>query len=167
MYWGMGIQHYFANDNAAAAPAFEAALALYRKVGDRTQEGWAMHQLGSTLLKLGRIGDARSLVSGGLRLFTEAGDVAGVTLGLDDLAAVAVAEDDLPRAARLSGLARRLQDQSGTDLAGIVLRSFEVISRPNVANLMAADELARYEAEGAAMSMADGVRYAVGEAEPA
>ena len=33
-YWGIGIQHYFAGDNAEAAVAFEAALALYRKVGD-------------------------------------------------------------------------------------------------------------------------------------
>ena len=32
---------------------------------------------------------------------------------------------------------------------------------------MAPAELARYEAEGAAMSMADGVRYALGETEPA
>ena len=95
MQWGMGIQHYFANDNAAAAPAFSAPLELYRKVGDRTQEAWSLHQLGLSLLKLGRHRRGRSPVGGGLRLFTEAGDVAGVTLGLDNFSAVAAADGDL------------------------------------------------------------------------
>jgi tetratricopeptide (TPR) repeat protein len=166
VYFGIGIQQYFAHDNEAAAPAFEAALALYRQVGDRTQEGWAMHQLGSTVLKLGRTDEARRLVSGGLTLFNEAGDVAGVALGLDDLAAVAVAEGDLARAARLHGLALRIQASSGTRLASVVESTFEVGSRPNVGSLLAPDELARYEAEGAAMSLAEGIQYAIGEAQP-
>ena len=163
--WGIGIQHYFANDNAAAVPAFSAALELYRKVGDRTQEAWSLHQLGLSLLKLGDIDEARPLLADGLRLFNEAGDVAGVTLGLDNLSAVATADGDLPRAARLAGLARRIQVSSGTGLAGVVETAFEASTRPNVARLMEPAELARYEAEGAAMSLADGVRYALGETE--
>ncbi len=53
VYWGIAIQHYFARDYAAAAPAFEAALELYRRLGDRTQEAWSLHQLGLSNLKLG------------------------------------------------------------------------------------------------------------------
>ena len=165
VYWGIGIQHYFARDNVAAAAAFESALPLYRKVGDRTQEAWSLHQLGSTRLKLGEVDVARGLLADGLRLFTEAGDVAGVTLGLDDLAAIAVADGDLPRAARISGLARRIQASSGTGLAGVVEDMFEGATRPNAGRLLAPDEYARYAAEGAAMSMLDGVRYALGEVE--
>ncbi len=118
--WGIGIQHYFANDNAAAVPAFRASLDLYRKVGDLTQEAWSLHQLGLSLLKLGELDEARVMLAEGLRLFAEAGDVAGVTLGLDNFSAVAAADGDLPRAARLSGLARRIQVSSGTGLAGVV-----------------------------------------------
>ena len=74
-----------------AAPAFEAALALYRKLGDRTQEALvaAPARLGAAQAR--RDSTRRAARSAaGLRLFAEAGDVAGVTLGLDDLAAVAV-----------------------------------------------------------------------------
>ncbi|HEY6570294.1 MAG TPA: tetratricopeptide repeat protein [Candidatus Limnocylindrales bacterium] len=163
VYWGIGIQHYFAQDNAAAAQAFEAALALNRKVGDRTQEAWSLHQLGSARLKLGDTAVAHELLAEGLRMFAEAGDVAGVTLGLDHMAAVAVSEGDLPRAARLSGLARRIQASSGTGLAGVVESGFEVDTRATASQALAADELARYEAEGSAMPLPEGVRYALGE----
>jgi tetratricopeptide (TPR) repeat protein len=165
--WGIGIQHYFANDNAAAEPAFRASLELYRKLGDRTQEAWSLHQLGLSLLKLGKLDEARGPLAEGLRLFAEAGDVAGVTLGLDNFSSVAAADGDLPKAARLSGLARRIQASSGTGLAGVVEQSFEAATRPNAGRLMPPADFARYEAEGAAMSMADGVRYALGETEPA
>ena len=43
------------DDDAPAAPAFEAALALYRKLGDRTQEAWSLHQLGTRGCRLGEL----------------------------------------------------------------------------------------------------------------
>ena len=165
VYWGTGIQHYFARDNAAAAPALEAALKLYRVLGDRTQEAWSLHQLGLANLKLGNTDAARMYLADGLRLFTAAGDIAGVTLGLDDMAAIAVVDGDLVRAARLAGLARRIQASSGTGLAGVVGNVFEMADRPNAKATMTAEDFARYEAEGAAMPMLDGVRYALGEIE--
>ncbi len=165
VYWGIGIQHYFARDNAAAAPAFEAALALYRRLGDRTQEAWSLHQIGLSRLKLGQTDVAREQLADGLRLFMAAGDVAGVTLGLDDLSAVAVADDDLARALRLQGLARRIQASSGTGLAGVVENAFELATRPDARSLMTPEDVARYEAEGASLPIDDGVRYALGEVE--
>ncbi len=165
VFWGIGVQHYFARDNAAAAPAFEAALALYRRLGDRTQEAWSLHQLGLSRLKLGETTVARGQLAEGLRLFMAAGDVAGVTLGLDDLSAVAVADDDLARAVRLQGLARRIQASSGTGLAGVVESAFEVATRPDARTLMAPEDVARYEVEGASLAIDDGVRYALGEVE--
>ena len=88
--------------------------------------------------------------------------MAGVTLGLDDLAALAVVAGDLPRAARLQGLARRIQAASGTGLAGVVDEAFERASRPNAANRLEPEELERYRAEGATLALEDGVRYALG-----
>ena len=162
--WGIGIRHYFRNENELAAEALEQALVLARDVGDRTLEAWARHQLGSTRIKLGDLEAARSHLHTGLRLFDAAGDVAGVTLGLDDLASLAVAQDDLPRAARLQGLARRLQAVSGTGLAGFVDDAFEQATRPNVANRLSPGDLGRYRGEGATLSLEDGVRYALGDA---
>jgi tetratricopeptide (TPR) repeat protein len=164
---GIGIQRYFGNDNAAAAEAMEASLQLYRKVGDRTQEAWALKQLGSARLKLGQTDAARLLLRDGLRLFDAAGDVAGVTMLLDDLSAVAVADGDLPRAARLQGLARRIQATSGTGLAGFVQDAFEDATRPTARKRLDPADLARYRDEGAAMPLPDGVRYALDEPVPA
>ncbi len=161
--WGIGIQAYFGNDNVSAAPAFGEALELYRRVGDRTQEAWALHQLGSTRLKLGDPEAARSLVRDALRIFDDAGDIAGVTLALDDLSAVAVTDGDLARAARLQGLARRLQASSGAGLAGVVQDAFERVTRADASNRLDPGELARHRAEGAALPLPDGVRYALGE----
>ena len=95
-----------------------------------------------------------------------AGDVAGVTLGLDDLAAVAVGDGDLVRAARLSGprpahpgaLGHRPRGRRGERVrAGDPARRRDSTTPP--------EDLARYEAEGAALPIDDGVRYALGEVE--
>ncbi len=161
--WGIGVQAYFRNDNATAAPAFAEALELYRRVGDRTQEAWSLHQLGSARLKLGEPDAARQHVRDALRIFDAAGDIAGVTLALDDLSAVAVVDGDMPRAARLQGLARRIQATSGAGLASVVLESFEAVTRPNANNRLDPAELARLQEEGAAMPLPKGVRYALGE----
>ena len=145
--------------------AFESALALYRKLGDRTQEAWSLHMLGTARLRLGETDVARGQLAAGLQMFMSAGDVAGVTLGLDDLAAVAVGDGDLVRAARLSGLARRIQASSGTGLAGAVENVFELATKPDTGGVMSPEDLARYQAEGAALPINDGVRYALGEIE--
>jgi tetratricopeptide (TPR) repeat protein len=164
--WGIGVQAYFANDNVTAAPAFEEALGLYRKVGDRTQEAWALHQLGSTRLKLGETDLARTHIRDALRIFDGAGDIAGMTMAFDDLSAVAVADGDVTRAARLQGLARRLQTSSGTGLATVVQEAFEQLTRPDASDRLDPTELERRRAEGAALPLPDGVRYALGSEVP-
>jgi predicted ATPase/class 3 adenylate cyclase len=164
--WAQGIQAYFSNDNAAAAPFFAEALDLYRKVGDRTQEAWALHQLGSARLKLGQTAEARELIRSALRIFEDTGDISGMTMALDDLAAVAVTDGDLDRAARLDGLARRLQASSGAMLAGLVQQAFESATRPEASNRMDPQELEHHRAEGAAFALPDGVRYALGQDVP-
>ena len=162
--WGIGIRHYFAGENEEALAGFQAALPLARRIGDRTLEGWTLHQLGSAELKLGSLEAARDHYRAGLVLFDGAGDVAGVTLALDDLSAVAASDGDLPRAARLQGLARRIQAASGTGLAGVVDEAFERATRPNAATRLAQEDLDRFRAEGASLSLEEGVRYALGRA---
>lgn len=102
-----------------------------------------------------------------MRHFHAAGDVAGITLTLDDLSAVTVADGDLPRAARLRGAARNLTTVSGAGLAGYVEDTFEARVRPGVRSHMSEEDLARYGAEGAAMTLDEAVAYALGGADPA
>ena len=72
-------------------------------------------------------------------------------------------DGDFVRAARLSGLARRVQASSGTGLAGAVENAFELATKPDTGGVMSPEDLARYQAEGAALPINDGVRYALGE----
>ena len=43
--------------------------------------------------------------------------------------------------------------------------AFEVATRPDARSSMAPEDVARYEAEGASLTIDDGVRYALGEVE--
>ncbi len=162
--WGMGTREYFMGRNEAAAATFRRALPLAQAIGDRTLEAWTRHQLGTSTLKLGEVDVARDEMRGALRLFDAAGDVAGVTLAFDDLAAVAVAEGNLPDAARLQALARRLQAASGTGIAGVVDEAFERATRPNAAGRLSPEDLARYREETTGVSLEAGVRFALGDA---
>ena len=124
-------------------------------------EAWALHMLGSGLLRNGETDEARRHVEHAMRHFHAAGDAAGLTLTLDDMSAVAVADGDLDRAARLRGAARSLTTETGTGLATYVEDAFESGVRPGIRSHMAADEVERLGAEGAAMSLDEAVAYAL------
>jgi len=83
----------------------------------------------------------------------------------DDLelaAAVAVAEDDFPRAARLWGAARALSSAGGVRLADFVDEQYEFYSRPNARFTLPPEELERYAEEGRRMTLDESVAYALG-----
>ena len=94
------------------------------------------------------------------RYFKEAGDVAGITLVLDDLSGVALFDDDLPRAGRMWGAARHLQEITGADLASFNETGFGSLGYPTARQVLPPDDLERYAAEGAAMSLDEAVAYA-------
>ena len=70
-------------------------------------------------------------------------------------------EGDLPRAARLRGAARNLTTETGAGLAGFVEDTFEAGVRPGVRSHMSEADLARYGAEGAAMTLDEAIAYAL------
>jgi predicted ATPase/class 3 adenylate cyclase len=159
--WALGSHHYFRGAPEAALPFFREALEQFRLAGDRTMEAWALKMLGSAELKLGRLDEAREALRHSLRHFHEASDTAGITIVFDDLSSTAVADGDLPRAARLRGAARALQATTGTTLARFVDETFEQGTRPSARQAMGPDELARHEAEGRAMTLDAAVAYAL------
>jgi hypothetical protein len=130
-------------------------------------EAWSLHMLGTGLLRAGDAVEAKGYIEHATRHFYAAGDTAGLTLTLDDLSAVAVVEGDFPRAARLRGAARNLTTETGTGLAGFVEDSFEAGIRPGVRSHMSEEDLARYGAEGAAMTLDEAIAYALEDADPA
>lgn len=159
--WAIGNFFYFREEPEEGARRFRQALEIFRRLGDRTMEAWSLHMLGTALLRLGQLDEAETTVRHALRHFRDAGDAAGFTLVLDDLSAAAVARGDLPRAARLRGAARNLSAETGATLASFVEEWFEQAIRPNARTAMTPEELRRYEAEGAAMSLDGMVEYAL------
>jgi predicted ATPase/class 3 adenylate cyclase len=159
--WALGNYHYFRESPGNGVEQFREALAVFRDVGDRTMEAWSLHMLGTGLLRTGDVAGARDAITHAIRHFVDAGDAAGLTLTLDDASAVAVADGDLPRAARLRGAARNLTAETGAGLAGYVEDSFEWRARPGVRSRMSEAEVARYGAEGAAMTLDQAVAYAL------
>jgi predicted ATPase/class 3 adenylate cyclase len=164
--WGIGGLYYFASDVAEAERWYVRSLEHFRAARNRTMEAWALHMLGSTVLKLGRTESAADMMRHALRHFHEAGDLSGITLVLDDLSAVAVTDGDLERAARLRGAARQLTQSTGTELARLVEEMFEQATRPNARVAMDAGELERLQVEGSGLALDTAVAYALGETDP-
>ena len=125
-------------------------------------EAWSLHMLALAAAGQHHFDEARELATHALRHFYEAGDIAGVTLVIDDLAIVAANAADLPRAGRLWGAARHLQQTSGATLADYVEQNYAMFGVPTPHHAMSADELAPLAAEGAAMGLDELVAYALG-----
>ena len=165
--WGIGNSKYFRQTPGSGEDEFRQTLEMFRTVGEVTMEAWSQHMLGTALLRNGEVGEARDHVQDAVRNFYAAGDASGLTLTLDDLSSIAVVDGDLPRAARLRGAARNLTTETGAQLAGFVEDTFETGVRPGVRSHMSEEDLARYGAQGAAMTLDQAVAYALEVADPA
>ena len=164
--WGLGNYRYFRTFPGNGVDQFRETLTIFREVGDLTMEAWGLHMLGTSLLRNGQVDEARGYIAHAIRHFQAAGDAAGLTLTFDDMSAVAVADGDLPRAARLRGAARNLTIETGAQLAGWVEDTFESGVRPGIRTKMSSEDLARYGAEGAAWTLDQATAYALEGADP-
>jgi predicted ATPase/class 3 adenylate cyclase len=160
--WGRGNRKYFSEGPDAGRAEFEAALEKFRRTGDRTMEAWSLHMVGGSLLRQERPDESRPLLHEALQHFHAAGDAAGMTMLIDDLSAQALADEDPERAARLWGAGRALATATGATLASYTDGWIEGLLRPNVKTAVGPDDLKRWAAEGAAMTLDEAVAYAMG-----
>ncbi|MEA2547727.1 MAG: hypothetical protein QOE42_325 [Chloroflexota bacterium] len=159
--WGIGNWLYFHDAEDRGSTFFEEALGVFRRLGDRTMEAWSHHMLGTAQIRTGSSEASQRNVEAALRLFHGYGDVAGITLCLDDFASIAIANGDVPRAARLWGAARALSAAGGVGLADFVDTQFEFYGRPSARHSIDPAELDRYALEGRAMTLDESVAYAL------
>jgi predicted ATPase/class 3 adenylate cyclase len=159
--WGLGSFHYFSGDAVEAEKWYERSLELHRASGQRTMEAWSLHMLAMSAVGLRHFDDARANGRHALRHFFEAGDVSGVTLSLDDLAIIALADGESARAGRLWGAARQLQQSTGTALADFVDQNSVLYGVATPRETLPPDDLAKLAAEGAAMGLDEIVAYAL------
>jgi predicted ATPase/class 3 adenylate cyclase len=151
--WGRGNMRYFSNSIDPGSEDLRRALELFRKVGDRTMEAWSLHMLGGAEVRTGDLVSAREHLSAALRLFQDASDTAGITLILDDVSSLVIAEGDPERAARIWGAARNLAMTTGAQLASVVDNTIELEARPNVRTRFSPERLDELAREGVAMTL--------------
>ena len=159
--WGIGNYRYFKNAPDQGIDYVREALEIFRREGEQSMEAWSLHMIGTGLIRQGKFEEASGGLRDALRLFHGAGDVAGITLALDDLASEAVGLGDLPRAAQLWGAARALSAASGVGLADLVDTKYET-RRPNARASMSPADLEHYAQLGRSMTLDESVAYALG-----
>ncbi len=159
--WGIGNWLYFHAADDSGISQFDEALDVFRRLGDRTMEAWSHHMLGIAQIRFGQLDEARRNGHAAMRLFHGFGDVAGITLSLDDFASIAIAAGDLLRAAKLWGAARALSAAGGVGLADFVDSQFEFYGRPSTRDTIDPEELDRNAQEGRAMTLDESVAYAL------
>ena len=165
LLWGLGGYLLFVGEFAAAEERMRQSLESHRSSGQPTMEAWTLHMLGIAMLMQGRTAEAGVPAAEALRHFDAAGDVSGITMALDALAVVAAGDGERPRAGRLWGVARSLQESSGTGLADWDATLYADMAI-GVRNVLSDEELHQSAAEGAALSIGEAVAYALREADP-
>jgi len=161
--WGLaGLEYEMGEFDAAEAHGTEA-LAVLRELGERFQTGWALHLVGITAIRLGRLEVARARLSEGLRLFHQAEDTSAIVILLADFGELALAEGDPEGALRCGGAEATLRESTGVGLSGWLLRPLEE-RRKLAEQLTSRASAARAWAEGCNMSIDEAVESALSQA---
>jgi hypothetical protein len=122
----------------------------------------------SPLFHLGRIarlqGDyisAQAQHAEGLRMFWGMGDRRGLGYSLSGFACLALAEEELERAARIFGAVDSIREGLGSLLEAILQSEYEH-AKAVTRELLGEEDFTAAWSSGYAMSMEDAVRYALG-----
>ena len=84
--WGLGTAQYFSEDWPVAVDTFRAAEEALSAGDDEFMQGWVLHMLGTTEIRLGQLDSALGHIRGALVNMRAAGETTGLVLVLDDFA---------------------------------------------------------------------------------
>jgi tetratricopeptide (TPR) repeat protein len=158
--WAFSNIHIVSNEWRATADTALEAFELFEELGDRFGAGWAAHSVGLALTPLGELAEARRYLDRAMRSFSEAGDLTGIGLVLNDFAALAATEKDLERAIRLRAASWAIEQEAGQALVSNMESYYSWAPDPTQSGLTSEQE-ARLNEEGKAMSVEEAVAYAL------
>jgi hypothetical protein len=143
---------------AESLPAFRESLDLYRDLGDRFGEAWALHMLGLAEAVSGAVDEGEAHMRASLDIFLDAGDRSAMSILLNDFAVVAVNRGRYDRALMLHGAAQAIEARTGvglgitaTDIGGTLQRMWEALPK---------DEADRHYASGYEMTADEAIAFA-------
>jgi predicted ATPase/class 3 adenylate cyclase len=117
--WALGNALYFMGRLREAAPALDEAIPLFQKLDDRFSLGWALHTRSLVAMREADLVTGRRLIREALTIFTEAGDLSGMALVVDDAASVALLAGKTTTALRLAGARVASEAATGAGLGSV------------------------------------------------
>lgn len=159
MHWGLAFPYYSEANYVRAHEHLAVSIPILRDLRDTFSLAWALHLSGLIAIRTADRAAARTALGEALKLFSDARDLSGIVMVLDDFSALATAEGDPERAARLAGGAAALQQSSGADLATLAATA-DGRARPGAAELDQKALAAAWE-EGRTMALDEIVAYAL------
>ena len=111
VYWvnlRIGIAYQRIHQYRESIQAFQVGLQHAKEMGERVKTGWALYNIGDTLLLQGKPAEAESYIIDAMKLFREIDNPQGEIVTNYSLSQVALALGDLPRAREHAKIAARL-----------------------------------------------------------
>ena len=143
---------------AEAIAPFRESLGLYRELGDRFGEAWALHMLGLAEATTGALDEGEAHMRASFEIFLDAEDRSAMSILLMDFSVLAVRREQYERALVLFGAAEAIEARTGvglgvtaTDIGGVVDVMWAALPR---------EEAERFRDRGFAMSVDDAIAYA-------
>jgi len=155
----MGHHARLTGDLDAATRLFEQSLSEYAKHGFAWGAARLQGILSSIALDQGDLPRSLALRQASLRLFWEHGDVASIGSVLVDIALVAAQIDQPESAARLLGVAARIQEETGILISGEVFHDDRALKA--VRDRLGTNRLTETLAEGRSLATMVGVAEAL------
>jgi non-specific serine/threonine protein kinase len=159
----LGVALQMSGDFEGARDVMTSRLALGRENGDEFIVWVESSNLSMVERQLGNLDRAESLSREALRIVTARGDAMAIPWLINGLAAVTAAKGELERAATLNGLAAALLEKAGGEWPPDERQQYEGTLAALEAGLEP-EAIERARSSGAAMSMEQGVVYALSEA---
>lgn len=163
----LSLAHSFCGDSARAITYGEEGRAVCDRHGERWHKAYLTMALGVELWQQGEMASAVALEHESLRANRELDDPLGSGLNMEVLAWIAAAEGDHGRAGRLLGILRTTWEAIGAPMSGygyLVGYHDECVAATRTALGVKAYRAA--VEEGAALTHAEGLAYALGEQPP-
>jgi tetratricopeptide (TPR) repeat protein len=148
-------------DVEGARSLYREGLEVSRELDSKPGIAYLLHHLGDVGRKLGDLEDARVHYSESLRLLEELGNKRRIAMTLAGFAALAVAESQDERAARLLGAIETLREDSGTVMPPLERKEHQsqiAAARRSMSN----EAFERLFSEGRRMSMKAAIAEALG-----
>ena len=151
----------FRGDHELARLQFEETIDLLRKgIGSAQGKAFSLFHLGRIARLQGDYATAQAQHAEGMRIFWGMGDRRGLGYSLSGFACLALAEEELERAAWLFGAADSIREQLGSLLEAILQAEYEH-AKALTRELLGEEDFNAAWSGGYAMSIEDAVQYAL------